>query len=149
MGIEGGIVQERVKQPDGSWVVREKSLSTDAGQGLVLKGLWLESDDGSKKVQLKLDDDGVLKVVDQSNNLFRVAMIGINQLSGEVVFSNSKVGIVTFTKAFKKKPTVMLTLDNEANAPSYKTSATKTGFTIRLQSSFTGVVSWQATEAEV
>jgi len=147
MGKEGGIVKDRIKNPDGSWSTQERILSTDEGQGLVLKGLWLESEDGSKKVQLKLDNDGVLKVVDQEANLFRVAMIGINQISGEVVFDNSKVGVVTFSRAFDKKPTVMLTLDNEAAVPSYKTSVTKNGFTIRLKNLFVGVVSWQATEA--
>ena len=139
------IVKER-EVIDGKWVATERKLDDSGEDAVVFKQLMLQSDDETKKVMLKLDDDGVLKLVDGTNE-FRILVSGINSQSGEVVFNNTKSIRVNFPLTFKKWPSISLTLTDENNTPPYRIWPGKTGFTIRFKNNFTGVVSWTAVEA--
>jgi len=71
--------------------------------------------------------------------------IGVNIVHGDVVFNASKTASVTFGMTFPTTPSISLTLDTEGSvAPPYKINASTTGFTIKFQTIFTGVVTWQA-----
>lgn len=71
---------------------------------------------------------------------------GRNIQDGAAYFSNTKTVSVVFGAAFSKVPRVLLTPNDSAVAPHWKTDVTATGFVIRCKTKWTGLVEWQAQE---
>ena len=142
----GDIVVKERDIVDGKWVASEKKLDDASPDAVMFKQIVLQCEDGSKQVTLKLDDDGVLKLIDGANE-FRVLVTGINSQSGEVIFNNTKSMRVDFPKEFRNWPAITLTMVDDNNTPPYRIWPGKTGFTVRFKNKFTGSVSWVAVEA--
>lgn len=66
--------------------------------------------------------------------------------NGTALFSNSKNVTITFHIAFDKVPLIQLTMWETGNNPACKVSATKTKFTIKFASNWTGEVDRVASE---
>lgn len=131
----------------GKWVRTEKILNDEASpDAQAFKVITLESETGDKKVHLKLDEDGVLKVSDNGNDS-RMLLVGLNSQSGTVMFDGTKSMRVDFTPEFTNHPGVTVTLGDSNTSPVYRVWVGKTGFTIRFKTAYTGEVQWQAVEA--
>lgn len=147
MSNEGAIVEERVKDENGDWIVTQKFLNDDESGALELSKIVLKSPDGLKRVVLGIDNDGVLKITDDNEIDFRLLMVGHNSQSGQVHFEQTKSMRVDFLKSFNNTPSINLTLGDQNSVPPYRYWPGRHGFTIRFKISFTGVVQWTATEA--
>lgn len=139
-------VVKELELVDGKWAKTEKELNSTGDDALVLKSLILQSEDETKQVVLKLDNDGILKIVDGEEE-FRTLIVGKNSQSGEIVFDQSKTMRVDFPREFSNWPSISLTLAEQNATPPYRIWPGKTGFTIKFQTNFTGAVSWTAVEA--
>jgi len=76
--------------------------------------------------------------------------LGVNVKSGTLTFDNTTTGVVEFEEPFFRKPSITLTLeDNAASTPPYKIKPRlgwKNGFVVRFQEAYTGSIDWQAME---
>ena len=144
------MVKDVVKQLDvvgGKWVKTEKHLNDDSDEALPLSLIILESPDQNKRMKLTLDNDGVVKLTDESGNQHRLLLTGVNSQSGTVVFENSKSMRIDFPTEFTNWPAITVTLGDVNASPPYRVYPGKTGFTVRFQNSYTGEVQWVAMEA--
>jgi len=145
MGHKHGLVKMRKQNEAGEWYEDHGLLNEDDG-AMEFDKLVLVSPDGSKRMILTLNNDGVVLLTDADNHVFRMSVLGINVQMGTVVFDGAKSMRVNFARSFAKKPAVMLTLGDEGNIPAYRTWVGKTGFTIRFKNNYTGEVQWQGLE---
>jgi len=65
---------------------------------------------------------------------------------GNVSFISQKTMNIIFPSAFSIIPAVDLTLGDEHQTPPFRISVTKSGFTIKFKTNYTGDVEWKATD---
>lgn len=64
--------------------------------------------------------------------------------SGSIIFNSVNTKNILFTSTFSTIPDVNLTMDGLIISPPYKINVTKNGFTVKLQTKYTGTITWTA-----
>jgi len=140
------IVITRKKGPDGKWIEVEEKLNAEGAGAFICTKLVLQSEDGSKRMDMTLRNDGVVIYTDTDGNEHPILVVGISTQDGEETVTDSKTAEVVFEVPFEKKPVVTMTVDDDENLPKMQMSVTPTGFTVTFKQKWTGVFQWQASE---
>ena len=112
----------------------------------ILNGTIIVKSPNGDDVKVKVDNDGVMSLELNGVDIEYYAKEK-NVQSGTVEFNSLKVAKITFPVAFKKHPSVTITLeDSGANHVPHREKVKTTDFRVVFKTSYTGTVGWIAIE---